>query len=39
MILCVYVCICVFRLDNKGEYPFTKIFAPENGMKECNSFM
>ena len=34
--LCIYVCICVFRLHNKGEYPITKIFVLVKGIKECN---
>ena len=41
MILCIYVCICAFRLHNKGEYSFTKIFVLVNGVKgikECNIF-
>ena len=38
MILCIYIYICVFRLHSKGEYPFTKIFVPVKGMKECNIF-
>ena len=41
MILCFYVCICAFRLHNKGEYSFTKIFVLVHGVKgikECNIF-
>ena len=38
LILCICVCTCVFRLHNKGEYQFTKIFVLVKGIKKFNFF-